>query len=260
MTRFALLRRNLIFHRRGNVAVLLGVAIGTAVLTGALLVGDSLRGSLKDRAEEQRCGVDYAMVSPKFFVTASALWGFHQESGVLLRGSLYTGEEGDPRSLRNVNLLAGIDPGMLVPLRLPAARVRKMWTLRQGRAKNLAALSKSVADRLGVSIHETIKFRFPRIDQVAHESLLGQRGREKSEQVFEFLVDVIIPDDDPISQFRLVPGADTPRNVFVNFLVREEFGYKTNAVLVRGGDRTRRSGHRRGLEPSHEYERPHRSR
>ena len=113
-----------------------------------------------------------------------------------------------------------------------------MWTLRQGRAKNLAALSKSVADRLGVSIHETIKFRFPRIDQVAHESLLGQRGREKSEQVFEFLVDVIIPDDDPISQFRLVPGADTPRNVFVNFLVREEFGYKTNAVLVRGGDRT----------------------
>ena len=30
--------------------MLLGVAVGTAVLTGALLVGDSLRGSLRDLA------------------------------------------------------------------------------------------------------------------------------------------------------------------------------------------------------------------
>ena len=37
----------------GNLAVLLGVAVGTAVLTGALLVGDSLRGSLRDRALRQ---------------------------------------------------------------------------------------------------------------------------------------------------------------------------------------------------------------
>jgi len=48
-----LVARNLRFHWRGNVAVLLGVAVGSAVLTGALLVGDSLRGSLRDRAERQ---------------------------------------------------------------------------------------------------------------------------------------------------------------------------------------------------------------
>lgn len=46
MTFGRLLLRNLRFHWRGNLAVLLGVAVGTAVLTGALLVGDSLRGSL----------------------------------------------------------------------------------------------------------------------------------------------------------------------------------------------------------------------
>ena len=49
MTFASLLLRNLRFHWRGNLAVFLGVAVGTAVLTGALLVGDSLRGSLLKR-------------------------------------------------------------------------------------------------------------------------------------------------------------------------------------------------------------------
>src|SRR5262249_17309181 len=48
MTLFRFLLRNLLFHWRANSAVFLGVVVGTAVLTGALLVGDSLRGSLRD--------------------------------------------------------------------------------------------------------------------------------------------------------------------------------------------------------------------
>src|SRR5947208_6348692 len=67
MTLFKLLRRNLVFHRRGNLAVLLGVAVGTAVLTGALLVADSLRGSLRERALRQLGGVHYAMLPGRFF-------------------------------------------------------------------------------------------------------------------------------------------------------------------------------------------------
>ena len=47
MTLKRLRLRNLLFHWRGNLAVFLGVVVGTAVLTGALLVGDSLRGSLR---------------------------------------------------------------------------------------------------------------------------------------------------------------------------------------------------------------------
>ncbi len=46
MTLKRLRLRNLLYHGRGNLAVFLGVVVGTAVLTGALLVGDSLRGSL----------------------------------------------------------------------------------------------------------------------------------------------------------------------------------------------------------------------
>src|SRR5436190_11455064 len=57
--------RNLAYHWRGNLAVLLGVAVGSAVLTGALLVGDSLRGSLRARVERQLGGIDAAALFPR---------------------------------------------------------------------------------------------------------------------------------------------------------------------------------------------------
>src|SRR2546426_1733634 len=43
-----LVLRGLSFYWRTNVAVILGVATAVAVLAGALLVGDSVRGSLRD--------------------------------------------------------------------------------------------------------------------------------------------------------------------------------------------------------------------
>ena len=62
-----LLLHSLRFHWRGNLAVFLGVAVGTAVLTGALLVGDSLRGSLRALTLNQLGWVDQAMVTGRFF-------------------------------------------------------------------------------------------------------------------------------------------------------------------------------------------------
>src|SRR3954468_512382 len=89
-----LLRRSLWFHRRANLALLLGVAVGTAVLTGALLVGDSLRGSLRDRALRQLGNVQYALAAPRFFTSDLAklldppgvLGTAH--AGLFLRGSV----------------------------------------------------------------------------------------------------------------------------------------------------------------------------
>jgi hypothetical protein len=45
-----LLASSLRLHGRIHLAVALGVAAATAVLTGALLVGDSVRGSLRHLA------------------------------------------------------------------------------------------------------------------------------------------------------------------------------------------------------------------
>src|SRR5438132_13140402 len=66
MTLRRLLWRNVTGHWRGNLAVLLGVAVATAVLTGALLVGDSLRGSLRDLTLRQLGWVDHVLISQHF--------------------------------------------------------------------------------------------------------------------------------------------------------------------------------------------------
>jgi len=47
MTVRQLVLRSLAYHWRTNIAVILGVAVAVAVLSGALLVGDSVRGSLR---------------------------------------------------------------------------------------------------------------------------------------------------------------------------------------------------------------------
>src|SRR6516225_4617973 len=66
MTTFRLILRNLLFHWRGNLAVLLGVVVGAVVLTGSLLVGDSLRGSLRDLTLRQLGWVDHVLISQRF--------------------------------------------------------------------------------------------------------------------------------------------------------------------------------------------------
>ena len=48
MTVLKLIRRNLRYYWRTNLAVIAGGAIAVSVLAGALLVGDSVRGSLRE--------------------------------------------------------------------------------------------------------------------------------------------------------------------------------------------------------------------
>jgi ABC-type lipoprotein release transport system permease subunit len=62
-----LVRRNVAHYWRTNVAVALGCAVAVAALVGSLLVGDSVRGSLRDVALERLGRVEYALTSPSFF-------------------------------------------------------------------------------------------------------------------------------------------------------------------------------------------------
>ncbi len=61
MTLFRLVRRSVRFHWRSHLGVILGAAIGSAALIGALVVGDSVRESLKDRARMRLGAVAVAM-------------------------------------------------------------------------------------------------------------------------------------------------------------------------------------------------------
>src|SRR4051794_1132634 len=54
-------------HWRIHVAVALGVAAATAVLTGALIIGDSVRGSLRHLVLDRLGKIDDVLVLDRFF-------------------------------------------------------------------------------------------------------------------------------------------------------------------------------------------------
>src|SRR5947207_15886200 len=67
-----LIFRGLTYYWRTNVAVVLGVATAVAVLGGALLVGDSVRGSLRDLVLHRLGRTDAVVTSTGFFREALA--------------------------------------------------------------------------------------------------------------------------------------------------------------------------------------------
>jgi hypothetical protein len=67
-----LVLKSLTYYWRTNVAVILGVATAVAVLAGALLVGDSVRGSLRDLLLRQLGRTNRVVVSTGFFREALA--------------------------------------------------------------------------------------------------------------------------------------------------------------------------------------------
>jgi len=62
-----LIKRSLSYHWRTNLAVVLGVATAVAVLAGALLVGDSVRASLRDLFLQRLGNTDLVITTTGFF-------------------------------------------------------------------------------------------------------------------------------------------------------------------------------------------------
>lgn len=67
MNRFRYVVRSLTFFWRINLAVACGVVAATAVLTGALLVGDSMRGSLRSISLDGLGKIDEILLTDRFF-------------------------------------------------------------------------------------------------------------------------------------------------------------------------------------------------
>ncbi len=66
-----LIFRSLRFHWRAHLGVVLGAAVGSAALIGALVVGDSVRGSLREMALQRLGWVHFAMAPDDGFFTSA---------------------------------------------------------------------------------------------------------------------------------------------------------------------------------------------
>src|SRR5262245_29426249 len=83
MPRRTLILRSLRFHWRGHVGVLLGATVGSAALIGALVVGDSVRGSLREQALQRVGWMDAALAPADGFFSERLAASLQQSTGAI---------------------------------------------------------------------------------------------------------------------------------------------------------------------------------
>jgi len=234
MTLLRLALRSLTYHWRMNLAVALGVAAGTAVLTGALLVGDSMRESLRRLTLERLGRVDFALTADRFFRQdlAGELGvgpGFREHfaaavPAILVRASLENPASDPARRANQVNLI-GCD--------------ERFWQLGFGRPAKLPGdreivLNGQVAELLEAKPGDTVVLRLPQPGSIPADSPLGRKqGTVTSSRL---TVAGVIPAEG-LGRFTLRPSQQRPRNVYVplRWLAdRLDRAGRANALLAAG--------------------------
>jgi len=240
MSSIRLILASLMHYWRSHLAVALGVAAGTAVLTGALLVGDSMRGSLRRLALDRLGRIDYALVTDRFFraaladeLAAGPEFASHFSAAVpviLLPASIEAAEADPPRRANRVNLIgcdqhfAALGPGL--PLPPPSDRQ--------------IVLNQDLADQLGARAGDAVLLRLQEPGMIPADSPLGRKN--ETLKTFRLTVGAIVPSTG-LGRFDLRANQRTPRNAYVSLAWlqrRLEQPGRANALFVAG----------RGVDPT----------
>ena len=162
MTYRTLALRSLIFYARSHVAVLLGAAVGTAVLLGALVVGDSVRSSLRQFAFARLGKTQLALAAnDRFFRSqlAEDLTKRGLETAPALQSTATTGDS----SVRaNRVQVLGVD--------------ERFWKLgNQSPSFNLPApdevvLNQRLAEQLKAKVGDAVLLRVPKPRQLSRDA------------------------------------------------------------------------------------------
>jgi len=242
--------RSLRHYWRINFAVSLGAAVATSVLTGALLVGDSVRGSLRDLTLARLGEIDHALVSERFFreeLAGQLSADPGARAGVVVNRSAEAGPgaagkvEGDRAGGGDV----GVVPAILLRGTAIHARTKARASRTQilGIDRRFAALygqreamllressgpfsavviNQSLQKELGAQIGDPILLSFERLSAVHRESLYGRRGSAEVVQSMRLSVSGVVPDRGGGGGFALRPHQSLPLNAFVQLTVLQQ--------------------------------------
>lgn len=223
MTRTTLLLRTLLFHWRTNLAVWLGVVAGTAVIGGALIVGDSVRGSLRDMTLARLGPVDFALTGPRFFreVLAADLnvnlatlpdHSLTPAAAIVMQASLEKQSPGEGRVLTRagrVNCIAfktGSGAILGDASKMPGA--------------NDVLLSNRLARDLEVKVGDEVTMLVELPSDIPRDALLGKRD-EAAVQI-PLTVQEVLDDTAPGARFGMKPDQQLPTNAFVSLATLQE--------------------------------------
>ncbi|QDV71206.1 FtsX-like permease family protein [Rosistilla carotiformis] len=222
-------------HWRISAAVALGVAAATAVVTGALLVGDSMRGSLRELTIERLGSIDYVLYPGQFF-RAAAVDPLRSDSdqplvdravpAILFSQAVVETD----RSASDVVRRAG-------SIQVIAAN-EKFWDLDVEGVRpdvipegDQVVLNASAAAELQVDVGDLVTVRLPVEQAVPADSPLGRRESE-SEGLPRLEVVSIVPDRG-LGRFSLQPSQQQPLAAFLPLeLVQDSLDREGEANVV----------------------------
>jgi ABC-type lipoprotein release transport system permease subunit len=211
MTKLSQALRGLWHHRRAHLATALGIATATAVLVGALIVGDTVRSSLRRLTLERLGRITHAVAPGRPFREALAAELVARPGAAdvidgaaplwLDRGSLSARAKGSNRRASGVSVIGcddsfwrlGLDP--------------RTESDAQG-----AWLTQRLALELGVEPGDNVVIRLATWNALPADSPLG----DKADTIGSLRINVagVIPPQG-LARFALEPSQGAPRSVFV---------------------------------------------
>lgn len=208
--------RGLTHYWRIHLAVILGGAVATSVLTGALLVGDSVRGSLRELTVDRLGAVTDALVTERFFRASLAAQLASAASTevvplMTLRGAA-VGASGSRASRVSV---IGIGPTF--PALFPGNPGLDVLFRERPPEQPFppAVINEALRAELGLAPGDSLILSFTRFSEVPRDTLLGEKAPEDVLTRFRVAVAGVIPDRGA-GRFGLAPSQATPFNAFVN--------------------------------------------
>jgi ABC-type lipoprotein release transport system permease subunit len=224
-----------------HLAVVLGAAVATAVLAGALLVGDSVRASLRALTLDRLGRIDAVLVTEGFFREALAeelarhagpsVRARTVAPAVLLQGSATHADSG-ARAMGVA--IHGVDERFFSAF---GDDVRLDLSAKPGEVFPPVVLNATLARELGAAVGDALLARFGRWSAVPRETLLGERDPRDLVDSLRLVVRAVIPDRG-IGRFGLRPAQQAPPNAFVPLrALQRALGERerVNALLAVGG-------------------------
>ena len=236
------MNRSLIHFWRIHLAVLLGTSVATAVLTGALLVGDSVRGSLRGLTLVRLGGIDYALVSEQFFreelasdllrTPASAEQLEDPAPAILLNG---TAINANTRARASRVQIQGIDERFLnLWTNAETADLEDSLAKQPGQTFPSVIINESLRKELDVQVGAPFLISFQRQSDIHREFLLGRRDSSDVVQTLRLTISKVIPDRG-LGKFSLDSSQNLPLNAYVHLPILQKAigkGERVNAVFV----------------------------
>jgi putative ABC transport system permease protein len=224
MNSLRLVRRSVSHHWRTNLAVVLGVAAAVSVLSGALLVGESVRGSLRDIAIGRLGRVEYVVASTGFFRDAlssdiRAAMAGKPSAAPLIVANGFVSHESSGRRAGGV-VVYGVD--------------ERFWTFHGLPDHAGVVISPALASELGASSRDVLLVHLQRPSAIPIESLFGRK--DDVARTLRLDVAGILPREQ-LGEFSLRPQQADVRAIFAPLTrIQRDLAVagRVNTVLLAG--------------------------